>query len=258
MVPGTIHEGGELGYALATAFGAVLDNPDLIAACIVGDGEAETGPTAGAWHSNKFLDPATCGAVLPILHVNGYKIANPTIYKTMSNEELTKLFEGFGWHPLIVEGEDLDAGFPTRSATAYAEIRELQSRRARRHARERPALADDRPALAEGLDRAQGGRRDPDRGHLEGPPGAGDAGAHEPRAPGGRSRTGCAPTGPGSCSTKRRPDPGVARRVPDGRPAHGREPARQRRAAAQAAEPPRRSTSTRSTCARRARERAAR
>ncbi len=106
--PGTIHEGGELGYALATAFGAALDNPDLIVACIVGDGEAETGPTAGAWHSNKFLDPATSGAVLPILHVNGYKIANPTIYGTMSDEELTKLFEGFGWHPMIVAGEDLD------------------------------------------------------------------------------------------------------------------------------------------------------
>jgi xylulose-5-phosphate/fructose-6-phosphate phosphoketolase len=104
IVPGSIHEGGELGYALATAFGAALDNPDLLVACIVGDGEAETGPTAGAWHSNKFLDPVTGGAVLPILHLNGYKIANPTIYKTMSDEELTKLFEGFGWHPLIVQG----------------------------------------------------------------------------------------------------------------------------------------------------------
>src|SRR3954464_1292979 len=124
--PGTIHEGGELGYALATAFGAALDNPDLIAACIVGDGEAETGPTAGAWHSNKFLDPATCGAVLPILHVNGYKIANPTISKTMSNEEHTKLFEGYGWHPLIVEGEDLDAELAKALDTAYAEIRALQ------------------------------------------------------------------------------------------------------------------------------------
>src|SRR5437660_11149065 len=108
VVPGTIHEGGELGYALATAFGAALDDPDLIVACIIGDGEAETGPTAGAWHSNKFLDPVGSGAVLPILHVNGYKIANPTIYATMSDEELTKLFEGFGWHPLIVQGEDLD------------------------------------------------------------------------------------------------------------------------------------------------------
>jgi len=127
VVPGTIHEGGELGYALATAFGAALDNPDLIVACIVGDGEAETGPTAGAWHSNKFLDPATGGAVLPILHVNGYKIANPTIYGTMSNDEMAALFEGFGWHPMIVEGEDLDSSLASALDAAHAEIRELQA-----------------------------------------------------------------------------------------------------------------------------------
>jgi xylulose-5-phosphate/fructose-6-phosphate phosphoketolase len=127
MVPGTIHEGGELGYALATAFGAALDNPDLIVGCIIGDGEAESGPTAGAWHSNKFLDPATSGAVLPMLHLNGYKIANPTIYKSLSNEELTRLFEGYGWHPLIVEGDDLDAALAEALDTAYGEIRELQS-----------------------------------------------------------------------------------------------------------------------------------
>ena len=127
MVPGTIHEGGELGYALATAFGAALDNPDLIVGCIIGDGEAESGPTAGAWHSNKFLDPATSGAVLPMLHLNGYKIANPTIYKSLSNEELTKLFEGYGWHPLIVEGDDLDAALAEALDTAHSEIREVQS-----------------------------------------------------------------------------------------------------------------------------------
>jgi xylulose-5-phosphate/fructose-6-phosphate phosphoketolase len=126
IVPGTIHEGGELGYALATAFGAALDNPDLIVAAIIGDGEAETGPTAGAWHSNKFLDPATGGAVLPILHVNGFKIANPTIYASMSDEELTQLFEGFGWHPLIVAGDDLAGTLTSALDTAYAEIRELQ------------------------------------------------------------------------------------------------------------------------------------
>ena len=126
IVPGTIHEGGELGYALATAFGAALDNPELIVACIVGDGEAETGPTAGAWHSNKFLDPATCGAVLPMLHLNGYKIANPTIFSSMSDTELTKLFEGYGWHPLIVDGEDLDGELASALDTAYGEIRELQ------------------------------------------------------------------------------------------------------------------------------------
>jgi xylulose-5-phosphate/fructose-6-phosphate phosphoketolase len=139
MVPGTIHEGGELGYALATAFGAALDNPDLIVACIVGDGEAESGPTAGAWHSNKFLDPATCGAVLPFLHVNGYKIANPTIFKTMSNTELTKLFEGYGWHPLIVEGDDLDESLSEALDTAYAEIREIQRAARSGEPVERPA-----------------------------------------------------------------------------------------------------------------------
>jgi xylulose-5-phosphate/fructose-6-phosphate phosphoketolase len=138
IVPGTIHEGGELGYALATAFGAALDNPDLIVACIVGDGEAETGPTAGAWHSNKFIDPATCGAVLPILHVNGYKIANPTIYGSMNDAELTKLFEGFGWHPLIVDGEDLDGALASALDTAYGEITELQASAREGNRPERP------------------------------------------------------------------------------------------------------------------------
>src|SRR3954471_4270850 len=140
MVPGTIHEGGELGYALATAFGAALDNPDLLVACLVGDGAAETGPTPRAWRSHRFLDPATSGAVLPILHVNGYKIANPTIYKTMSNTELTKLFEGFGWYTLIVEGEELDAGMLEAVATAHDEIRELQEEARAGRGRERPAF----------------------------------------------------------------------------------------------------------------------
>ncbi|MBD3360496.1 hypothetical protein GF366_01705 [Candidatus Peregrinibacteria bacterium] len=96
-VPGSILEGGELGYALSTAFGAALDNPDLIVAAIIGDGESETGPTAAAWHSNKFLNPKTSGAVLPIVHINGYKICNPTIYGTMSDKELEELFTGYGY-----------------------------------------------------------------------------------------------------------------------------------------------------------------
>ena len=104
--PGSIHEGGELGYSLSHSFGAVLDNPDLIVACVVGDGEAETVPLATAWHSNKFLNSATDGAVLPILHLNGYKIANPTILARISQEELKKLFEGYGWNPYFVEGHD--------------------------------------------------------------------------------------------------------------------------------------------------------
>jgi xylulose-5-phosphate/fructose-6-phosphate phosphoketolase len=104
--PGSIHEGGELGYSLSHAFGAVFDNPDLVVACIVGDGEAETGPLATAWHSNKFLNPITDGAVIPILHLNGYKIANPTIFARISREELEQLFHGYGWTPYFVEGED--------------------------------------------------------------------------------------------------------------------------------------------------------
>ena len=94
--PGSIHEGGELGYALSHAYGAAFDNPDLLVACIVGDGEAETGPLATGWHSNKFLDPVTDGAVLPILHLNGYKIANPTVLARIPEAELTSLLEGYG------------------------------------------------------------------------------------------------------------------------------------------------------------------
>jgi xylulose-5-phosphate/fructose-6-phosphate phosphoketolase len=104
--PGTIHEGGELGYALSTAFGAAMDNPDLLVACIVGDGEAETGPTAASWNGNRFLDPKTGGAVLPILDVNGYKINSATITGTMSDEELVMQFAGYGWEPLVVSGAD--------------------------------------------------------------------------------------------------------------------------------------------------------
>jgi len=105
-VPGSINEGGELGYSLAHAFGAVFDNPDLIAACVVGDGEAETGPLATAWHSNKFLNAAMDGAVLPILHLNGYKIANPTIFARITQEERRKFFEGCGWKPYFVEASE--------------------------------------------------------------------------------------------------------------------------------------------------------
>ena len=104
--PGSINEGGELGYSLAHAFGAVFDNPDLIAACVVGDGEAETGPLATAWHSNKFLNPVGDGAVLPILHLNGFKISNPTVFSRISHEEVQSFFEGCGWKPYFVEGSD--------------------------------------------------------------------------------------------------------------------------------------------------------
>ena len=128
-VPGTIHEGGELGYALATAFGAALDNPDLIVACIVGDGEAETGPTATAWHGVKFLDPVTSGAVLPILHLNGFKISSPTLFATMAESDLRALFVGYGYTPRLVDipgPGDPDAALAVALDWAYGEIRAIQ------------------------------------------------------------------------------------------------------------------------------------
>src|SRR6186997_2696224 len=102
--PGSIHEGGELGYALAHAYGAAFDNPDLLVACVVGDGEAETGPLATSWHGNRFLNPRTDGAVLPILHLNGYKIANPTLLARIPEYELVSLFEGYGYRPILITG----------------------------------------------------------------------------------------------------------------------------------------------------------
>lgn len=132
--PGSIHEGGELGYSLSHATGAILDNPDLIAAAVVGDGEAETGPLATSWQSNKFINPIHDGAVLPILDLNGFKISNPTILSRESNETLTKYFEGLGWHPIIVEGEDPEKLHPELARAmdeAIEEIKEIQ-----KHARE--------------------------------------------------------------------------------------------------------------------------
>ena len=104
--PGSIHEGGELGYSLSHAFGAAFDNPGLLVACVVGDGEAETGPLATSWHSNKFLNPVRDGAVLPILHLNGYKIAGPTVLARIPRGELEELLRGYGWEPLFVEGRE--------------------------------------------------------------------------------------------------------------------------------------------------------
>ncbi|HLI75949.1 MAG TPA: phosphoketolase family protein, partial [Acidobacteriaceae bacterium] len=127
--PGSIHEGGELGYSISHAFGAAFDNPDLIVACMVGDGEAETGPLATSWHSNKFLNPIRDGAVLPILHLNGYKIANPTILARITHEELEHLFRGYGWMPLFVEGDDpqlMHQGMAATMEQAILQIREIQ------------------------------------------------------------------------------------------------------------------------------------
>ncbi len=129
--PGSIHEGGELGYSLAHAFGAVFDNPDLLALCVVGDGEAETGPLATAWHSNKFLNPARDGAVLPVLHLNGYKIANPTVLARIAHDDLKQLFEGYGYHPYLVEGDDpleVHQQLAGTLDTIIQRIREIQQR----------------------------------------------------------------------------------------------------------------------------------
>ena len=124
--PGSINEGGELGYSLSHAFGAVMDNPDLIAACVVGDGEAETGPLATAWHSNKFLNPKTDGAVLPILHLNGFKIANPTVFSRISHEEAEMFFKGCGWEPRFVEGDDPMVMHQKMAAALDWAVREIQ------------------------------------------------------------------------------------------------------------------------------------
>ena len=143
-VPGSIHEGGELGYSVSHAFGAAFDNPDLIVSVVVGDGEAETGPLATSWHSNKFLNPIRDGAVLPILHLNGYKIANPTILARIEPDELESLFRGYGWAPYMVEGVDENDPLPMHEKMAAAveacvhEIRDIQQRARRTGKPDRP------------------------------------------------------------------------------------------------------------------------
>ncbi|MCX5745333.1 MAG: phosphoketolase family protein [Proteobacteria bacterium] len=128
--PGSIHEGGELGYSLSHAFGAVFDNPDLVVACVVGDGEAETGPLATAWHANKFVDPVTDGAVLPILHLNGYKIANPALLARITREELEQLLRGYGWTPYFVEGHEparMHEAMAATLDTVVEQIKQIQA-----------------------------------------------------------------------------------------------------------------------------------
>lgn len=139
--PGSIHEGGELGYALAHAYGAAFDNPDLLVVCVIGDGEAETGPLATSWHSNKFLNPARDGAVLPILHLNGYKIANPTVLARIPDDELGALFQGYGYNPYLVEGDDPKDVHQQIAATldaAIAEIKNIQHEARTKGFKQRP------------------------------------------------------------------------------------------------------------------------
>ena len=132
--PGSIHEGGELGYALVHAYGAAFDNPDLLVMCVVGDGEAETGPLAASWHSNKFLNPVTDGAVLPVLHLNGYKIANPTVLARISDDELAELMRGYGYQPHFVIGDDPMTVHQELAATLDAVIDDIAA--IQRHARD--------------------------------------------------------------------------------------------------------------------------
>ena len=139
--PGSIHEGGELGYSLVHAYGAAFDNPDLVVACVIGDGEAETGPLAASWHSNKFLDPVGDGAVLPILHLNGYKIANPTVLARIGDDELTSLMQGYGHRPIFVVGDDPPDVHQQLAAAldeAFDEIAQIQRRAAEGGDRSRP------------------------------------------------------------------------------------------------------------------------
>ena len=156
--PGSIHEGGELGYALAHAYGAALDNPDLLVACVIGDGEAETGPLAASWHSNKFLNPARDGAVLPILHLNGYKIANPTVLSRIAARRARRAADRLRLPRVVRRGRRAGGDAPGDGRRPGRDRRRDPRRsrptRARRQYRA-PALADDRAAHAEGLDRAE-------------------------------------------------------------------------------------------------------
>ena len=237
--PGSIHEGGELGYALVHAFGAVFDNPDLLVACVVGDGEAETAPLEGSWKSIRFLNAARDGAVLPILHLNEYKISGPDGARVgPSDDDIRSLLAGHGYDPVFVEGDDPavvhhDARRGARRVRRRASTRSRPTRGPRRGQRRRhPALARARVAHPEGLDRSDGRRRHPGRGHVPVAPGAGQPGAHQPRAP--RHPRVVAAQLPARRAVRRRRPPRARRaRAHSRRPAaHGRQPERQRRTAA--------------------------
>ena len=206
--PGSIHEGGELGYSLVHAYGAAFDNPDLLVACVIGDGEAETGPLAGSWHSNKFLNPVHDGAVLPILHLNGYKIANPTVLARIPHDELEALLEGYGHEPIFVEGHEPEAMHHAMAAAmtrALDRIAEIQTAARHRGETGRPRW----PMIVLRTPKGWTGPKEVDGQPVEGTfrahqvPLAGGAG--EPRSTSPSSRRGCAPTVPRSCSTTTAP-----------------------------------------------------
>ena len=181
--PGSIHEGGELGYSVSHAYGTVYDQPDLITLVMVGDGEAETGPLATSWHSNKFLNPITDGAVLPVLHLNGYKINNPTLLARISHEELEALFVGYGYTPLFVEGSDPRSMHQAMAATlgTLCSGDPQDPRGGAAHGKGcSAAVADDRVAQPQRLDRAAEGGRALPRGLLACAPGPDRGCRHQP------------------------------------------------------------------------------
>ena len=204
--PGSIHEGGELGYSLSHAFGAAFDNPDLLVAVVVGDGESETGPLATAWHANKFLNPVRDGAVLPILQLNGYKINNPTIFARISHEELKSFFEGYGWTPHFVEGSDPMVMHQKMAATLEDCVQEI--RRIQQEARKsgKPPTRARWPMIvlriSQGMDRPEGSGWPQSRRILARPPGADGGRAREPGAPEDPRSSGCAATSPRNYSTR--------------------------------------------------------
>ena len=241
--PGSIHEGGELGYSLVHAYGAAFDNPNLIVACVVGDGEAETGPLATSWHSNKFLNPATDGAVLPILHLNGYKIANPTVLARIPHAELENLMRGYGYEPFTLEGDDpavmhqqAAAVFDTildRIAAIQKAARE-GSGKAGNVSAARVAHAD--YAHSQGLDRAEVCRRQAGGKYLARPPGSVLRTARKARPPAPAGRVDAQLQARGTLRREGGIPRGAGRSGAQGPAAHGHERPRQRRPAAEAAQ----------------------
>ena len=232
--PGSLHEGGELGYALSHAYGAAFDNPNLLVCCIVGDGEAETGPLATSWHSNKFLNPVSDGAVLPVLHLNGYKIANPTVLARIGDDELTSLLEGYGYEVNWVSGDDPAEMHQLMAATLDKVVERITSiqRFARSWRCDKTEVAHDRAPIAEGLDRPRDRGRAAVRGYVAVAPGAICRGTHEPRAP-GAARVVDAQLPPGR-AVRRKRGPGGRIGGPPAQepPPYERQPAFQRRVVA--------------------------
>ena len=236
--PGSIHEGGELGYSLSHAYGSVFNAPTQITFTVVGDGEAETGPLATGWHGNKFINPKTDGVVLPVLHLNGYKIANPTLLARIPTDELADLMRGYGHEPLFFEVTPDDDHLETHRRFARLLDEALDTIVAIKTAAEgldaedgrAPALADDRVQEPEGLDGAEDGRRQADRGPLAQPPGAAGQRPRLRRAPEGAGRLAAELRTGRAVRRGGRVPAEVRRAAPLGRPAHVGQPRRQRRA----------------------------